>query len=493
MSAGKVLLLVFGTFVTLVALALLAAGGAGLWAQTTQRDEDGFFTTGTQRFESPGFAIASEEVELFTDDDIPDWLDVGDLATVRVVATGTEPDAEIFVGIARARVVSDYLAGVAHSQIVDTDWEPFDAEYRLVAGDRVPEPPGEQDFWAASVEGAGTQTLLWELEQGRYSIVVMNADAAEGVVFDASVGAKVGWLLPLVIGLLAGGAVLLGAGVTMLVFGARGLGAKPAPAVAGGVAAGIAGPPEDTAALAVPVRLVDDLAYPVRLEGDVEPELSRWLWLVKWLLAIPHYIVLFFLWVAFAVLTVVAFFAILFTERYPRSIFDFNVGVLRWSWRVGFYAYSALGTDRYPPFTLDDVPDYPARLQIDYPERLSRGLVLVKWWLLAIPQYLIVAVFGGGWSFGGWPWAWRWGNAIDDDYMFWVGGGLIGILVVIAALWLLFANRYPRDLFDFVMGLNRWSYRVWAYATLMRDEYPPFRLDSGPREPEQAEPVTREL
>ena len=493
MSAGKVLLLVFGTFVTLVALALLAAGGAGLWAQTTQRDEDGFFTTGTQRFESPGFAIASEEVELFTDDDIPDWLDVGDLATVRVVATGTEPDAEIFVGIARARVVSDYLAGVAHSQIVDTDWEPFDAEYRLVAGDRVPAPPGEQDFWAASVEGAGTQTLLWELEQGRYSIVVMNADAAEGVVFDASVGAKVGWLLPLVIGLLAGGAVLLGAGVTMLVFGARGLGAKPAPAVAGGVAAGIAAPPEDTAALAVPVRLDGDLAYPVRLEGELEPGLSRWLWLVKWLLAIPHYIVLFFLWVAFAVLTVVAFFAILFTERYPRSIFDFNVGVLRWSWRVGFYAYSALGTDRYPPFTLDDVPDYPARLQIAYPERLSRGLVLVKWWLLAIPQYVIVSVFGGGWSFGGWPWAWRWGNAVDEDYMFWVGGGLIGILVVIAALWLLFANRYPRDLFDFVMGLNRWSYRVWAYATLMRDEYPPFRLDSGPREPEQAEPVTREL
>ena len=224
----------------------------------------------------------------------------------------------------------------------------------------------------------------------------------------------------------------------------------------------------------------------MRLEGELEPGLSRWLWLVKWLLAIPHYVVLFFLWVAFAVLTVVAFFAILFTERYPRSIFDFNVGVLRWSWRVGFYAYSALGTDRYPPFTLDDVPDYPARLQIAYPERLSRGLVLVKWWLLAIPQYVIVSVFGGGWSFGGWPWAWRWGNAIDEDYMFWVGGGLIGILVVIAALWLLFANRYPRDLFDFVMGLNRWSYRVWAYATLMRDEYPPFRLDTGPREPEQS-------
>jgi hypothetical protein len=222
-------------------------------------------------------------------------------------------------------------------------------------------------------------------------------------------------------------------------------------------------------------------AYPVRIEGKLDANVSRWLWLVKWLLAIPHYIVLAFLWLTLLVLTVVAFFAILVAGRYPRGIFDFNVGVLRWTWRVAFYSYGALGTDRYPPFTLDDVPEYPARLEIAYPEQLSRGLVLVKWWLLAIPHYILVGIFLGGGSYAASRVdEWFWGFAFET--------GLIGVLVLFAGVALLVTTRYPSGIFDFVLGLDRWVARVAAYVLLMRDEYPPFRLDEGGADPATTEP-----
>ena len=195
----------------------------------------------------------------------------------------------------------------------------------------------------------------------------------------------------------------------------------------------------------------EQISYPVSIKGELTEPPGRGWWLIKWLLAIPHYILLMFLWIAFVVVTIIAFFAILFTAKYPKGLFDFNVGVLRWTWRVGFYSYQALGTDKYPPFTLKSVDDYPADLQVEYPEKLSRGLVLVKWWLLAIPHYIVVSFFQGE-------------------------GGLVFILAIFAAVVLLFTGKYPKDIFNVVVGMNRWTYRVFAYAALMTDQYPPFRL-----------------
>jgi hypothetical protein len=210
--------------------------------------------------------------------------------------------------------------------------------------------------------------------------------------------------------------------------------------------------------------------YPVRLEGELQPAVSRWLWLLKWFLLIPHVIVLGFLWSGFVVLTVVAFVTQLRGGRYPRRIFDFNLGVLRWTWRVNFYGYGALGTDRYPPFTLGPAPDYPAHLEIDYPDDQATGQQLLSAWLAGIPQYVIAGILGGG---VGVAWA-------AEHSLF---TGLIGFLVFVAAIALVVDGEYPRSLFDYVIGLNRWVIRVVAYGALMTTAYPPFVLDKGEREP----------
>jgi len=200
-----------------------------------------------------------------------------------------------------------------------------------------------------------------------------------------------------------------------------------------------------------------EVPYPLSFKGQLSEPLSRWLWLVKWFLLIPHYIVLVFLWIAFAVAWVIALFTILFTGKYPRGLFDFNLGVLRWTWRISFYSYSALGTDKYPPFTLK-AGGYPADLEVTYPEKLSQGLVLVKWWVLAIPQYMVISIFQGGCG-------WR----------FW--GGLVSMLAIFAGVAVLFKGKYPKSIFDFVMRMNRWTYRVVIYVSLMTDRYPPFSLE----------------
>uniref|UniRef100_UPI0008392B19 DUF4389 domain-containing protein n=1 Tax=Kribbia dieselivorans TaxID=331526 RepID=UPI0008392B19 len=210
----------------------------------------------------------------------------------------------------------------------------------------------------------------------------------------------------------------------------------------------------------------------VTLEAAEQPNISRWLWLVKWILLIPHFLALFVLAVGAFFVWWWAFFAILFTGRYPQTAFTYMRGVMRWAWRVDYYGYHAAATDQYPPFTMDDVPSYPARLDVAYPTKLNNLMPLVKW-LLAIPHVIILAIMFG------------YSNSSSvnrDGEVFSIGQdwpGVIPIVVFVMLIVVLFTGNYAKSVYDFVVGFDRWQYRVAAYMLLMTDEYPPFRLDQG--------------
>jgi hypothetical protein len=185
-------------------------------------------------------------------------------------------------------------------------------------------------------------------------------------------------------------------------------------------------------------------AYPVTFEVEYPEKLSRWLIFVKWLLAFPHFLILGVFGCLVELTTFISWFAILFTARYPRALFDLAVVYLRWNARVT--AYVRLLRDEYPPFG-GGSPEYPVRFDVEYPEKLSCLFIFVKW-LLAIPHLVILVLLH-----------------------------VVGLVVyVIAWFAILFTGRFPRSLFDFLVGIGRWSVRVNTYIYLMRDEYPPFSL-----------------
>ncbi|MFE7297063.1 DUF4389 domain-containing protein [Streptomyces sp. NPDC057579] len=211
---------------------------------------------------------------------------------------------------------------------------------------------------------------------------------------------------------------------------------------------------------------------PVRVEAELDEPLSRWLWAVKWLLLVPHHIMLTVLGIGFLLATVLAFPVIFFTGRYPRRLFGFTTGVLRWVWRVAYYSYGALATDRYPPFTLRDVPDYPARLYIDRPEHLPRGPRLLLSRLRALPELLLLVLVG-----------------LVFRLVWWIGG-LSAILALVAltilvlsspAAALLRTGRYPRSQFRGLLALNRWVLQILAYLFFLTDALPPLRPERAGR------------
>jgi hypothetical protein len=212
----RVLSMVGAALAALLALGLLAAGGLLLWGDA-QKDEQGYLSTERERFVTNTYALATENLD--ADLDGADWpLDHDRYGSIRLELNAGKP---LFAGIARTSDVSRYLAGSAHALVEDISIEPFRADYRPVAGDRPPAAPGGQDFWVASVQGAGTRTLTWDVEDGDWSIVVMNADGSRGVDADVKAGAEVPFLSSLGWGTTIAGLLVLVLAAVLTVVGIR--------------------------------------------------------------------------------------------------------------------------------------------------------------------------------------------------------------------------------------------------------------------------------
>jgi hypothetical protein len=203
----------------LLSLGLLAAGGLMLWGDS-QKDDNGYLSTASERFATNTYAMTTDNLGVDTAG--VDWIFGRERwGKVRLEVTSRD-DRPMFVGIARTDDVSDYLSGTNHELVTDIDYDPFGASYQELDGDARPERPAAQRFWAASAHGAGTQALTWEVEDGDWSIVVMNEDATRGVDAGVKAGADLPFLSGAGWGSLAAGFVALGFAAGLAVVGVRG-------------------------------------------------------------------------------------------------------------------------------------------------------------------------------------------------------------------------------------------------------------------------------
>lgn len=502
MKTRHIVAIIIGCLLVVPGIGLLLGGGAVGVAGLVARDNGGWMSVDLNRLGSSGVAVTADDLMVRVDGPagVVNWFDL----QARVTARSLD-GKPVFVGVAPQDTVRDYLAGAAYDRVIRVDRNGV-ATYDHVSGSGGVAAPVDQTFWDKSVSGDATQDLTWTLRNGNWAVAVMNADGSPGVSVTSTAAVRTGALWAIAFGLIGLGLVFVGLGAGLIVAGVRGRGPSQLPPGSyGGAPAVPAGPPVGQPLSSQPAPPVGQpVAFgavppvpadvdpptpddPVRLAAELQPNLSRGLWLVKWAAAIPHLFILWLLWMAFGVLTVVAWFAILFTGRYPRGIFDFNVGVLRWTWRVSYYAFNGgLGTDEYPAFSLDPQPGDRAHLDIAYPGQLSRGLIFVKW-LLLLPHWIFVAIVVGSST----SWVRMYGETQTTVEFQWPG--LLGLLVVLAAVILLFSGSYPKPIFDLVIGLNRWTYRVIAYGALMTDVYPPFRLDQGGHAPAVPSPTPTDL
>jgi len=197
------------------AVVLLLVGGALTWAGAAQRGEGGFFTTPTARLVTATSALVTDEIDIGARRPANPSFDVGDLARVRIRATSDRPDDAIFIGIGPSRQVDEYLRGTTYDEMASYGVNPFEVTYRRSSGRGRPAQAEAQHFWVASTTGTGGRSLEWDKRGGAWTAVAMNADGHPGIDLTADLGLRFGFLLPLGIGLLAGGVLLAAATTTV--------------------------------------------------------------------------------------------------------------------------------------------------------------------------------------------------------------------------------------------------------------------------------------
>jgi hypothetical protein len=222
-APGRIAMVVAGSLLALVALCALAVGAYGLWLHTTQRS-DGYVMTSSERFATGGYALATRTLHVSSD--IPSFLYGRDwLGNVRIRGESANPNRRLFIGIARKNDVDRYLAGVAHSEVVDVNANPFGTTYRpsynARPGGKPATPPGDARFWVARDAGRGSQALTWGVKQGDWAVVVMRPDGSRGLSADLAAGAKLPALLWASIGLLVFGLLTAGGAAALIYFGVR--------------------------------------------------------------------------------------------------------------------------------------------------------------------------------------------------------------------------------------------------------------------------------
>ena len=217
-TAARVTLIVSASLAGVLAVGAIGLGLLAMWGDGL-KDERGYLSTDSQSFATGTRAIASENLDLDLDgaEELVNSTGLGDIR----LDVESKHDEQLFVGIARTDEVASYLADVSHSLVTDVEVDPFEARQSRQAGDRKPAAPGTERIWAASTQGTGHQTLTWDVEDGDWSIVVMNADGSPSVQADISAAAKLPYLKEIGWSALGGGAILLLTAATLIVFAVR--------------------------------------------------------------------------------------------------------------------------------------------------------------------------------------------------------------------------------------------------------------------------------